>query len=247
MPSLLAMDIIDIARSLQLSELDPTPKTVKEWLTAEYAGRPKGGFDYDPANRVVFDAYRGGHTAQSAVDYCLENGNPAGRRQNALAVKCVMPHILKHPSRCYRIGNSMVAIGRFSGKTTYARIKAPLLRVESSTKAYVVMTGFRMSHRPQRLEVDFACSVARDVFAQGVYSEADFEYLNAGPSFSNPKRRFLRVAHGVERARYDRDEIDYYLDIFVKGLALMAKAGADVSAPSFRGYRLVDPDRPRFL
>src|ERR1019366_7478689 len=95
----------------------------------------------------------------AAVLYCLTTGNPKGRRQNAEAVKCVAAYAIRNVSKCYRIGFTAVAVGRVRGEPVYVGIKAPMLRILGDD-VFVVMPGFRMSHRPLEPEIDVACSIA---------------------------------------------------------------------------------------
>jgi hypothetical protein len=244
MSSIRALDVLDLARSLGDEPLRATPEGVRDWIIDEYSGRSGGGFNYDPAISVIHDAYRGGHTEDSAVLYCLTNGNPNGRQQNADAVRTLMPYILENESVCFRIGLTAVAIGRFSRRTVYTKIKAPLLRIKDS-RAYIVMPGLRMSYRPNETAIDVACSIACATFAQGRFSEADVEYLYAGPGVSGARE--FRAIMGRGRARFDEPSIDRMLDIFVRGVALAADAGASVAEPRLHGYRIIDPDQPRFF
>jgi hypothetical protein len=245
MSSIRSLDILDIARSFGQKPFDATPHTISSWLENNYLARRGGVFNYDPSIQTTYDAFRGLHSIESAVRYCSENGNPKGRKQNASAIKSIMPYVLKHPSVCHRIGLTAVAIGRFDGRTVYARIKAPLLRVESD-KAFVVMPGFRMSHRPKEIEIDFACSVALATFAQGDYNVADFEYLYAGPGEFGGERVFEAI-HGHDRFRFDEGTINRLLDVFVKGVALAHEQGLNREEPHLRGYRIIDPREPRFF
>ena len=155
MASIRSLDILDVARSFGQAPFSATPRSVADWLLIQYMKSSGGGFNYDPAIHTMYDAFRGGHTLESAVLHCSDQGNPKGRKQNASAIKAVMPYALEHKSVCHRIGLTAVAIGRFSGLTIYAKIKTPLLRIEGD-KAFVVMPGFRMSHRPRDIEIDFA-------------------------------------------------------------------------------------------
>lgn len=243
MSSLLCLDILDVAQSMGEHMLQATPESVCKWLL-NYQAKSGGGFNYDPAINTIIDAFKGKHTLQSAVEYCATNGNPKGRKQNASAIEALMPHILDNQSICYRIGLTAVAVGRFGGKTVYAKIKAPLLRTANG-KAYVVMPGLRMSCRPSKAAIDFACSVALDQFAQDDFETADFEYLYAGPGIGKD-REFMPI-YGKDRFRFSRDTIDKMLDIYVKGVALADSRGADTRVPALRGYRIVDPNSPRFL
>lgn len=244
MSSIRAMDVLDVARALGDEPMRATPEGVRDWLRAEYVGRSGGGFNYDPAIGVVYDGFRGGHTQESAILHCLTHGNPKGRRQNADAARVLMPYILSNRSVCHRIGLTAVAIGRFGGKTVYTKIKAPLLRVQGD-RAYVVMPGLRMSYRPSDVAIDVACSIACATLAQGDLDRADFEYLYAGPGASG--EREFRAIHGRGRSRFGVESIDAMLDIFVRGVALAADDGASVAEPFLRGYRIIDPDAPRFI
>lgn len=241
MSSVRALDIIDIARALGDEPLRATPDSVCSWLLEEYSKKSGGGFNYDPAILTMHDAFRGWHTQDSAVLFCQSHGNPKGRRQNADAIRTVMPYILRNISTCHRIGLTAVAIGRFDERTVYAKIKAPLLRIGSDS-AYIVMPGLRMNHRPSEVAIDVACSVAMEVFAQSDLAKAEFEYLYAGPGASG--EREFRAIHGRGRARFGADTIDAMLDVFVKGVALAAGVGASVSEPKLDGYRIIDPSQP---
>jgi hypothetical protein len=247
MSTIRSIDIMDVARALGSRPFSATPRKVADWLSEQYSAKKGGGFNYDPAISVVYDAFRGGHSLESATEYCRVNGNPKGRQQNSAAIAAIMPYALEHPSVCHRIGLTAAAIGRFNERTIYAKLKTPLVRVEGS-QAFVVIPGFRMSYRPQEVEIDFACSVAREILAQGDYSVADTEYLYAGPgpdlgSKDRPRRMF-RAIHGKDRHQFSLEQINRLLDIFVKGVALAADEGADIRGPDLRGYRIIDPNQP---
>lgn len=246
MASIRSLDILDVARALGPRPFSATPRGIADWLKNEYKDKKGGGFNYDPAICTTVDAFRGGHTLESAIKFCSENGNPKGRIQNASAIKAIMPYALEHSSVCHRIGLTAVAIGRFGGRTVFTKIKTPLVRVEGS-QAFVVMPGFRMSHRPNDVEIDFACSVALETFGQGDYAGADFEYLYAGPGPGPHKGRMFKAIHGRERFRFSLDAINRLLEVFVKGVALAHSDGMDVKEPNLRGYRIIDPYEPRFL
>lgn len=251
MATVRSLDILDVARALGCHPFSATPEGVADWL-ANYSVQKGGGFNYDTAINTLFDAFRGGHSQESAVQYCLGHGNPKGRMQNASAISSVMPYALEHPSTCHKIGLTAVAIGRYSSRSVFAKIKAPLVRVEGS-RAYLVMPGFRMSHRPSDVEIDFACSVALQVLAQGDLSVANFEYLYAGPGpdlrtarGKKPQRMFQAI-DGATRNRFDAEQIDRLLDVFVKGVALADSKGADAREPKLDGYRIIDPRQSSFL
>lgn len=241
MSSARALDVIDIARALGDCPLKAIPQQVCEWIKEEYARKSGGGFNYDPCMSVIYDSFRGGHTAASAVHTCNTTGNPKGRKQNATAIAALMPYILENQSTCHRIGLTAFAIGRFGGQSVFAKIKAPLLRVRGH-EAYVVMPGLRMSHRPSEVAIDVACSVALAILTQGDMARAEFEYLYAGPGIG--RDRSFRAIHGTGRKRYSEAEIDQLLHTFVEGVALAAEAGVSVSEPELRGYRIIDPRQP---
>ncbi|MFN2099002.1 hypothetical protein [Altererythrobacter sp. MF3-039] len=245
MATIRSIDILDVARALGERPFAATPESVSHWLS-DYSRRKGGGFNYNTAITTLYDAFRGLHTAQSARDFCLSNGNPKGRSQNADAISAAMPYALEHPSVCHRIGLTAVAIGRYDGRNVYAKIKAPLVRVEDG-RAFLVMPGFRMGYRPRNIEIDFACSVALQTLAQGDLSAANFEYLYAGPGpdiltarGQKPIRSFQAIDGGT-RERFDQQQIDRLLDIFVKGVALADQVGADAREPKLNGYRIIDP------
>ena len=246
MASILSLDILDVARALGQRPFAATPRSVADWLSNEYPSGGAGGFNYDPAICTTYDAFRGLHTIESAVRFCSENGNPKGRVQNASAIKAIMPYALEHPSVCHRIGLTAVAVGRFEGLTVYTKLKTPLVRVEGR-KAFVVMPGFRLSHRPLEIEIDFACSVALETFGQGDYAEADFEYLFAGPGPGPGKGRMFQAIHGCDRHRFTLDQINRLLEVFVAGVALARNEGMEARRPNLNGYRIIDPYEPRFI
>ena len=116
-----------------------------------------------------------------------------------------------------------------------------MVRVRHS-EAFVVVPGFRMSHRPIEAEIDVACSIVLAHLARDDYSSADFEYLYAGPGASG--HREFRAILCQDRHIFDRDIVDALLDIYVKGIALAVGAGVDLHSPGLAGYRVIDPDQP---
>jgi hypothetical protein len=243
MSSILLISVLDAARSLGVEPSRATPESVAHWLISEYTRRSGGGFNYDPAVGVTFDLFRGAHTLDSAVLHCLTNGNPKGRRQNADAVRTIAPYALANISTCYRIGRTAVVVGRARGENVYVAIKAPLVRVVHD-EAFVVMPGYRMTYRPAEPEIDVACSVALATFGRDDFESADFEYLYCGPGVDG--HRSFRSIRGRDRRVYDRDEVDAFLDVYVKGVALALNAGLEVKRPDLRGYHIIDPNEPTF-
>jgi hypothetical protein len=244
MPGLLLVNVLDASRALGPRPLQSTPESVADWLTRNYLPLRAGGFNYDPATNTTYDLFRGAHTQESAVAYCLTNGNPKGREQNASAIRRIVPFALTNISTCYRIGNAAVAVGRVAGETIYVGIKTPMVRVRKD-EAYVVMPGFRMSFRPAEAEIDTACSIALANFARDDYARADFEYLYAGPGESGARE--FRAYHGRNRQVYQREVVDDLMDVYVKGVALLLNRGLGQGRPDLRGYRIIDPREPFFL
>jgi hypothetical protein len=241
MSSLLLVNVLDTARALGINPLGATPESVARWFLENYLGPRGGGFNYDPAISVTYDLFRGALTAEDAVLHCLTNGNPKGRRQNADAARAIAPYALGNISTCYKIGRAAVVVGRISGDNVHVGIKAPMVRVVHD-QAFVVLPGFRMTHRPQEPEIDVACSIALANFGRDDFESADFEYLYSGPDASGS--RAFRAIHGRDRRIYDRDAVDALMDVYVKGVALVKEAGVDLTRPDLRGYRIIDPREP---
>jgi hypothetical protein len=241
MSNLLLLSVLDVARALGVDPSMATPEKVKEWLLAEYSRQPRGGFNYNPAINTLYGLFRGAFGYDAAVLHCMTNGNPKGRRQNVEALKTVAPYAVENISTCYRIDFAAVAVGRIGDETAYVTIKAPMVRVLHD-EAFVVMPGFRMSHRPVDAQIDVACSIALANFARDDFAGADFEYLYAGPG-ADGQRQFQPI-RGRDRQVYDRDEVDALLEIYVRGVKLAIDAGAEVRKPNLRGYRIIDPREP---
>lgn len=244
MAALLFLNVLDVARALGPEPTKATPDRVATWILKEYLSKPGGGFNYNPAINVTFDLFRGAVSQRQAEMHCLNHGNPKGRRQNADAVTAIAPYAAQNVSTCYRIGMTAVVVGRIKGNNVYVGIKAPIVRVRAG-EAFVVMPGFRMSYRPVETEIDVACSIALANLARDDFSRADFEYLYAGRVDSDGRE--FRVIRGRDRQVFDRDAVDWLLDIYVNGLAVAANQGADLGAPNLAGYRILDPREPWLL
>ena len=157
MSGLSLLNVLDVARALGPDPLRTTPIHVADWLMG-YVKKRGGSFNYNTSISTTFDLFRGVSTYDDAVRHCSMSGNPKGRRQNTDAIKQVAPYALENVSSCYRIGFVAVAVGRTRGETVYIGIKTPMVRV-AHHEAFVVMPGFRMSHRPVEAEIDVACSI----------------------------------------------------------------------------------------
>lgn len=240
MSGLSLVNVLDVARALGPEPLTATPHQVADWLV-KYDRKRGGSFNYNTAINTTFDLFRGVLSYDEAVRHCSMSGNPRGRHQNTDAIRHVAPYAIENISTCYRIGFVAVAIGRIRGSTVYIGIKTPMVRV-AHQEAFVVMPGFRMSHRPVEAEIDVACSIALANFGRDDFADADFEYLYAGPGASG--QREFRAIRGKDRNVYDREVIDALLDIYVKGVALAVTAGANIRAPNLTGYRIFDPREP---
>jgi hypothetical protein len=232
------INVLDVARSLGIDPTRATPEMVAHWLVTEYLKKRGGGFNYNPAINMTFELFRGHISAELAELHCLTNGNPKGRRQNVEAIKQISSYAVSNISTCYKIGFRAVAVGRIRGEQVYVGIKAPMVRVLHD-EAFVVMPGFRMSHRPVEAEIDVACSIALATFAREGYDEADFEYLYAGPGLAG--QREFRSIKGRERQVFDRDAVDSLLDTYVKGVSLALDAGVESRPANLHGYSVIDP------
>jgi hypothetical protein len=241
MSSLLLLNVLDIARSLGSEPRRATPQDVADWLLQEYARKRGGGFNYNPAINALYDLFRGASSQDQAEASCKSSGNPKGRAQNVAAINCVAPYALNNVSTCYRADFTAVAIGRVKDRTVYAAIKAPMVRVVHD-EVFVVMPGFRLSHRPVGQQIDVACSIALANFARDDFGGADFEYLDTGVGLS--KERELQAIRGRDRHVYGSDDVDSLLDVYVQGVALALETGLEVRDANLRGYRVVDPSQP---
>jgi hypothetical protein len=241
MAGVLMLNVLDTARALGSEPTRATKYSVADWLLNEYLRKSGGGFNYNPSINWTYPLFEGACTADQAILGCLTSGNPKGRRQNAEAIEKIAAYALTNVSKCYRIGFTAVVVGRVKGENIYVGIKAPMVRVRDK-RAFVVMPGFRMSHRPDETEINVACSVALANFARDDFERADFEYLYAGPGLSG--EREFRVIHGSHRKIFDRDAVDSLLDTYVNGVALAIEYGAEIKRPDLRGYRIIDPREP---
>lgn len=243
MSSLFLLNFLDVARSFGLDPRSATPEQIADWLISSYAKKRGGGFNYNPSINSLFDLFRGASTSDAAILHCLISGNPKGRRQNTEAIKAVASFAEANVSTCYRIGFSAVAVGRIKESTVYVSIKAPMVRVVHD-KAFVVLPGFRMSHRPVAAQIDLACSIALANLARDDFAGADFEYLYAGPDVAG--KRGFEVIYGKDRTIFDRDEVDALLDVYVRGVQIAMEHGVDARKPNLRGYRVIDPREASF-
>lgn len=239
MATVLLMNFLDVARSLGADPLNASPEKVRDFLKAEFS-RKGGAFNYNTSINSLHDLFRGGSLADAEA-YCATHGAPAGYKPNVEAIRLAGAYAAANPSNCYRTAFSAVAVGRLSNdRTAWMAIKAPLVRVAAG-QAYVVVPGFRMGHRPVDIEIDVAASFALAHFGRDDFSEADFEYLYAGPGDGG---RVLEVYHGRNRRVFDVDTVDAFLDVYARGLDLAISEGMSAPEPNFRGYRIVDPNQP---
>lgn len=244
MASLLLMNFLDVARCLGSDPLNADPEAISAFMKREF--RPGGGgFSYNTSITSLPNLFRGAMTVEDAVEYCATHGAPAGWKPNSEAVEIAGSYAVTQQSSCYRIQFSAVPIGRLPGEiTAYMGIKAPLVRVRNG-KAYVVVPGFRLGHRPVGIEIDVAASLALAAFGRDDFAEADYEYLDCSRGSSG--ERELSVYRGCDRRIFNLDEVDHMLDLYMKGLALALASGMEATKPNFRGYRVIDPDQPRMI
>lgn len=244
MASLLLMNFLDIARCLGPDPLNANPTNIAAFMKREF--RPGGGgFNYNTSITSLPDLFRGAITVDEAVEYCSKHGAPAGWKPNCEAIEIAGSYAASERSSCYKIPFSAVPIGRLpNNKTAYMAIKAPLVRVNRSGK-YVVVPGFRLGHKPEGVEIDVAASLALATFGRDDFAEADYEYLDCSRGSSG--ERELAIYQGKDRRIFSLDEIDFLLDLYVRGLVLAIDAGMTASKPNFNGYRVGDPDQPRML
>jgi hypothetical protein len=238
------MNFLDIARSLGDDPLNAYPKRVADFIESEFK-KSGGTFNYNSSIGTLVDLFKGDTTVDLAIAHCLSHGAPAGRAPNAKAIEIAGSYAVTQPSNCYKIPFTAVPVGRLPGdRTAFMAIKAPLVRVKKPD-IFVVVPGFRLGHRPRGIEIDVAASLALATFGRDDFSEADYEYLDSSRGISG--ERELRVYHGRDRRIFNLDEVDFLLDIYVKGIAMALDKGMPATAPNFRGYRVVDPNQPRMI
>lgn len=244
MSSLLLMNFLDVARCLGDDPLNARPPAIAAFMKREF--RPGGGgFNYNTSITSLPNLFRGAMTVDDAVQYCATHGAPAGWKPNIEAIEIAGSYAVTQQSSCYRTHFSAVPIGRLPGElTAYMGIKAPLVRVRDG-KAYVVVPGFRLGHRPIGLEIDVAASLALAAFGRDDFAEADYEYLDCSRGSSGTRE--LNVYRGCDRRIFNLDEVDHMLDLYMRGLALALTSGMTATKPNLSGYRVVDPDQPRMI
>lgn len=244
MPSLLLTSFLDVARSLGLEPFSATPDSVEAFIRRELRGGG-GTFNYNSSITCLPDLFKGELTVEQAEQFCGSHGSPTGWTQNISAVIVAGSYAVAHRSNCYKIPFTAVPIGRLSGdRIAFMSVKAPLVRVENDN-VFVVVPGFRIGHRPTGTEIDVAASLALANFARDDFAEADFEYLDCSRGISG--ERELQVYRGAERRVFDLEEVDTFLNVFVRGLDRAIQSGMEVRKPNFRGYRVIDPDQPRMM
>jgi hypothetical protein len=240
MPGLLLVNAQDVARVLGPDPTKVTIQNVYDRIEELYLGRSGGGFNHDPSIRAIQDIFRGAITAEQAEAYCLNNGNPKGRRQNAEIVSVVGAHAAANISRCHRIGYVAVRISRYKGENIHVGIKAPFVRVRQLGEAYLVIPGFRKDSRPVGWQIEFVCSLAANQLARDDYEGVGVEYLYAGPSVTASYREF-RAMYGGDMNLLSTGAIDALLQTYVEAVVKHLEKGHGVQPAHFAGYRIIDP------
>ena len=103
---------------------------------------------------VTGDLFMGLIGTDEAERYCLINGSPAGREQNAAIARLVGPYAEQHISTVHKVGFLAIAVGRYRGRTIYVALKTPYVRVEQG-EPMLVIPGFRKTHLPATNRSDF--------------------------------------------------------------------------------------------
>jgi hypothetical protein len=222
MSGLFLVNAQDVARSLGPDPNRVSVQGVYDRLEEEYLQRRGGRFNHDPSIRVIHDIFRGEITVAQGHKFCLSNGNPKGREQNAQIVAVVGPYAAANVSRCYRIGYVAIAIGRYNTQTLFIGLKAPFVRVWQPNEALLVIPGFRKAFRPVGWQIQFVCSVGANYLARDDYEGADVEYLYAGPALRGTGRMF-QAMHGSDMALLRSEGVDEYMQIYVEAVEPLAK------------------------
>jgi hypothetical protein len=246
MPGLFLVNAQDVARSLGPDPKRITVQGVYDRLADEYLRRRGGGFNHDPSIRVIHDVFRGASTVAQGKAFCLQNGNPKGREQNAQIVSVVGPYAEANISRCHRIGYVAIAIGRYKSLTIFIGLKAPFVRVPEPSRAMLVIPGFRKVTRPVGWQIEFVCSVAANQLARDDYEGADVEYLSAGPAPIGTGRVF-QAMHGSDMALLSSDGVDQYMQMYLEAVVKHLEKGNGAQPAKFAGYRIIDPTAGRLF
>jgi len=246
MPGLFLVNAQDVARVLGPNPNRVTVAEVADRLEVLYLGTRGGGFNHDTSIRATFDLFRGAITVEQAEAYCLQNGNPKGRAQNAQIVSAIGPYAAANHSRCHRIGYIAVAIGRHNQQTIFVGLKAPFIRVRRPGEAYLVIPGYRKASRPVGWQVDLVCSIAANQLARDDFEGAEVEYLAAGPAPNGPGRLFTPML-GRTMNLFAPDAIDQLMQIYVEAVVRHLERGNGTQPARFAGYRIIDPAQGRFL
>ena len=218
-----------------------TSRGVEDFLIREYLSRRGGGFNHDPAILVTGDLFRGRVNTEQAEQYCLSNGSPAGREQNAAIAKLVGPYAEQHISVVYKVGFLAIAVGRHKGRTIYLGLKTPYVRVEAGDPRLVV-PGYRKTYLPTDEQVGFPISLAHNWIAKDDLAGIDTEYLYAGPG-KNGEDRDFRAITASSRSLLTRDALDELLQVYVAGVVRVLDRGLGQSNAKLAGYKIVDPSQ----
>jgi hypothetical protein len=240
MPGLFLVNVLDVARVFGSDPSNVTVDQVHHRLSELYLRSRGGGFNHDPSIRATHDLFRGATTPEEAERFCLTNGNPKGRRQNAEIVRAVSAHASANVSRCHRIGYVAVRVGRYQQQNIHVGIKAPFIRVRRPGEAYLVIPGFRKDSRPVGWQIEFVCSVAAQQLARDDYEGANVEYLYAGPASGGNGREF-RALYGNSMNLLSTDRIDEFLQIYLDAVVRHLRQGNGDQPARFAGYRIIDP------
>jgi hypothetical protein len=234
------VNVLDVARVFGPDPSNVSVDQVHRRLDELYLRNRGGGFNHDPSILATHDLFRGALRPAEAEHYCLTNGNPKGRAQNAQIIRIVSPHASDNVSRCHRIGYVAVRIGRFREQNIHIGIKAPFIRVRRPGEAYLVIPGFRKDSRPVGWQIEFVCSLAARQLARDDYEGADVEYLYAGPALNSNEREF-RALYGRNMNLLSADRIDEFLQIYLDAVVRHLERGTGVQPARFAGYRIIDP------
>ncbi len=189
--------------------------------------------------------FRGVTTKVDGKRYCLTNGNPKGRSQNAEIVDVIGDYAEANVSVCHRIGYVAVGVGRYKDQTILIGIKAPFIRVRAGN-AFLVIPGFRKMARPRGWQIDFVCSLAANQLARDDYEQASPEYLYAGPGNEDNKRQFNAFGGG-ELSLFSKDRIDEFLQVYVEAVVKLLEIGRGAQPARTAGYRIIDPSQGAFF
>ncbi len=242
MTSLFLVDNLDFSRSFGEVPEVATIDSVADFLRTEWIGKKGGRFNYATSMSILADAFSGMLTREQAISLCKAYWHPRGRIENEQVVSSFWDYVSKNRCTVYRRKFLAAPIGKWKGQIIYLGVKVPLIRVVDGV-VLATMPVFRKNFVPGQRPIDLALTGVREFCLREGYPDIEPEFIRAA-GISGVIERQLVVEKAGERNLYSSDAFDHFANIFVGAVAKLADSGVGLSKPSFRGYRVMDPDQP---